>query len=195
MMNCAVGMNNKNALKVADRVDAPAWQLSAFGLVLSLIDVIFNQRWLLSLLLARFATAKTVRGALEGSVYVHADRVDRALVDDYLSLASDRDAAVEVLRQIYTNDGGPTPFEAAAALPADFDVLCVWGDRDNLAPATGPVGTYFRQRADELAGTTFFEISAGHVPQDDNPEATNGILREWLAGLPRAGSRAPRATA
>ena len=38
--------------------------------MLSLIDLIFNQSWLLALILDRFATAENVRGALEGSVYV-----------------------------------------------------------------------------------------------------------------------------
>lgn len=99
----------------------------------------FNQKWLLTLILENFATAQNVRGALESSVYVNPERVTEDLVEDYLSLAKDKEAAVEVLRQIYTNDGGPLPFEAASSLPDSFPILTVWGDRDNLAPATGPV--------------------------------------------------------
>ena len=86
-----------------------------------------------------------------------------------------------MLRQIYTNDGGPLPFPAAAALGDAFPILAVWGDRDNLAPSSGPVGSYFRERARRLEATRFEEISAGHVPQDDRPETTNRILAEWLA--------------
>ena len=193
MMNCGVGMNNKNANKVeawrreqqANGVEveaaAPAWVFALFGAVLSLVDVIFNQKWLLSLLLERFATAENVRGALESSVYVNSERVTDDLVDDYLTLADDRDAAVEVLRQIYTNDGGPLPFPAAASLPDAFPLLTVWGDRDNLASIDGPVGLYFRDRARRLEATRFEEISAGHVPQDDAPAVTIRILAEWLA--------------
>ena len=201
MMNCGVGMNNNNALKVeewrtgargAADADAsgveptPEWQLAIFGFVFgTVIDVVFNQKWLLSLILERFATADNVRGALAGSVYVNGDeRVDDALVDDYLSLASDKDAAVEVLRQIYTNDGGPLPFDAAAALPDELPILTVWGEQDNLAPATGPVGRYFRARAQRLDATRFESLSdCGHVPQDDCPERTNAILKEWLASV------------
>ena len=42
-----------------------------------------------------------------------------------------------MLRQIYTNDGGPLPFPAADALGDDFPILAVWGDQDKLAPMTG----------------------------------------------------------
>ncbi|EOD38126.1 hypothetical protein EMIHUDRAFT_433595 [Emiliania huxleyi CCMP1516] len=193
MMNCGVGMNNKNALKVeawraeqaAKGVEveraAPGWQLAIFGAVLSLVDLIFNQRWLLAAILDRFATAETVRGALEGSVYVNSERVDDELVQDYLSLARDKAAAVEVLRQIYTNDGGPLPFPAADALGDDFPILAVWGDQDKLAPMTGPVGKYFRERSARLPATRFEEVVAGHVPQDDVPDVTNRILCEWIA--------------
>jgi len=193
MMNCGVGMNNKNALKVENwraeqtakgvemEAAAAAWQLAIFASVLALVDVIFNQKWLLNVILEKFATAENVRGALEGSVYVNPSRVDDALVADYLSLAEDQEAAVEVLRQIYTNDGGPLPFRAGDVLPDGFPILTVWGDTDNLAPISGPVGKFFRQRSQQLDATRFEEITAGHVPQDDCPELTNRILKEWLA--------------
>lgn len=193
MMNCGVGMNNKNALKVEDwrreqqekgvQVGdaAPAWQLALFAVVLSLVDFIFNQKWLLMQILERFATADNVRNALEGSVYINANRVTDDLVNDYLSLANNKEAAVEVLRQIYTNDGGPLPFRAASVLPDDFPILTVWGTSDNLAPITGPVGKFFRKRSENVQRTRFEEVNAGHVPQDDVPELTNSILKDWLA--------------
>lgn len=184
MMNCGIGMNNKNAFKEGSGAGetAAAWQLALFKLVFDdLIGVIFNQKWLLKYILTSFATADNVRNALEEGVYVNSERVTDDLVDDYLSLASDKEAAVEVLRQIYTNDGGPLPFEAATALPDSFPILTIWGDRDNLAPSTGPVGKFFRAQAQRLGATEFEEIPAGHVPQDDNPDTTNRILTEWLA--------------
>ena len=196
MMNCGVGLNNKGALKVeewrtaqqargiATEEAAPAWQLAIFGAVLALVDLIFNQKWLLSAGLEKFATAENVRGALAEAVYMNPDRVDDALVDDYLSLAADREAAVEVLRQIYTNDSGPLPFPAAEALPESMPMLVVWGDKDNLAPSTGPVGKYLKARAGRVAATRFEELTnVGHVPQDDAPTRTNAILEEWLGGL------------
>ena len=182
---CTLGLSQKNALKVAGSQDAPpAWALALFGIVLALVDSIFNQKWLLAILLDQFATEENVRAALQGGVYVNPARVTDDLVADYLSLAADKARAVEVLRQIYTNDGGPVPFTAAEALPEGLPILTVWGDRDSIAPVTGPVGKYFRRRANALpASCRFEEIPAGHVPQDDNPEATTRILREWLANL------------
>ena len=186
MMNCGVGMNNKGAFKVAQAdVGAPGWQLAIFGVVLSLIDVILKQKWLVTKILTNFATDENVRGALTNAVYVNgAQRVDDALVNDYLSLASDTEAATEVLSQIYTNDSGPLPFEAANKLPDELPILALWGDTDNLSPITGPVGTHFRARAERLEATRFEELTAcGHVPQDDKPEEANRFLREWLASV------------
>ena len=140
-------------------------------------------RWLLSNILERFATAENVRSALEGSVYVNADRVTDDLVQDYLSLADDRDAAVEVLRQIYTNEPGPLPFEASAKLPDEYPICVVWGDQDKIASSAGPVGVHYRKRAQMAIGTTFTDVPAGHVPHDDVPDTVNPILREWLASL------------
>jgi len=193
MMNCGVGMNNKNALKVEDwrreqqekgmEVEdaAPAWQLAIFGGILSGVDFIFNQQWLLMKILDEFATADNVRGALQSSVYINPERVTDDLVEDYLSLAKNKKAAVEVLRQIYTNDGGPLPFPAVSKLPDDFPILTIWGNQDNLAPITGPVGKFFRKRSKQVPASRFEEVNAGHVPQDDIPEFTNSILKEWLA--------------
>ena len=108
------------------------------------------------------------------------DRVDDALVDDYLSLAADREAAVEVLRQIYTNDSGPLPFPAAEALPESMPMLVVWGDKDNLAPSTGPVGVSARarrpRRGDALRGAQ----QRGPCATGRRPARTNAILEEWL---------------
>jgi len=195
MMNCGCGMNNKNGLAAENwrreqdpdgamvEAAAPAWQFAVFGLVLGIVDVVFSQKWLLLQILGKFATAENVRGALESSVYTDPGRVTDDLVADYLELAKNKNAAVEVLRQIYTNDAGPLPFPAAEALPEEFPVLAVWGDRDNLASIQGPVGRYFRDRARRLGATRFEEISAGHVPQDDAPGLTNRILSEWLVGI------------
>ena len=192
-----MGLNNKNILRVeewrreeeakgnplvSDAAPLPDWQIAIFRLVLGAIDAIFTQRWLLTSLLERFATEETVRGALADGVYVNSDRVDAPLVDDYLSLATDTAAASEVLRQIYTNDGGPLPFRAAAALPDELPLLTVWGDQDNLGPISGPVGSFFRARARRLERSAFEEVAGcGHVPQDDRPDVVNTILAEWLA--------------
>ena len=197
MMNCAIGMNNKNALALdawrreqpasvtADLSPLPvaAWQLAAFGAVLSAVDALFSQRWLLSALLERFATAPTVRNTLISAVYKDASRVDAPLVDDYVSLAADRRAACEVLRQIYTNEAGPLPFEALGVLDEDTPLLAVWGDDDRIAPADGPVGRCLAARARRLDATQFERLPAGHVPQDDCPEETNTLLLQWLEQL------------
>ena len=158
MMNCGVGLNNKGALKVeewrnaqqargiATEEAAPAWQLAIFGAVLALVDLIFNQKWLLSAGLEVCDRRECARRA--GRSRLHEFRPRRRRARRRLpQLAADREAAVEVLRQIYTNDSGPLPFPAAEALPESMPMLVVWGDKDNLAPSTGPVGKYLKARA------------------------------------------------
>ena len=180
MMNCGIGMNNKGVLNTLEA----EWQIAIAKVFLGLVDLILNQKWLILNVFSDVERLQTlVRNALQGSVYVNADRVDDELVNDYVSLAADKEAAAEVLRQIYTNDSGPVPFTASAKLPADFPICTIWGDEDNLAPSTGPVGKHFRARATTAEATRFDEIRAGHVPQDDNPQVTNAILGEWLASL------------
>jgi len=186
MMNCAIGMNNKNVAKVRSfDPSVPQLFVAIFSLVLSLIDVLFNQRWLLAWILDKFATAENIKDVLASSVYVTGERVTDDLVQDYLSLAHDKEAAAEVLRQIFTNDGGPLPFDATASLPDDYPILTIWGDTDNLAPATGPVGCHFRARSERFPETSpFVEVAGcGHVPQDDQPQVVNRALTEWLATL------------
>ena len=98
MANCAVGMNMKGSVKA---LEVP-WQAAIAKVVCGLVDVIFSQKWLLANGLEKFATAETVGNALKEAVYVNPERVTDDLVQDYLSLAKDRDAAVEVRLKLST---------------------------------------------------------------------------------------------
>ena len=80
------------------------WQAAIARVVCALVDIIFSQKWLLSSGLEKFATAETVGNALKEAVYVNPERVTDDLVQDYLSLAKDRDAAVEVRRPLQSFD-------------------------------------------------------------------------------------------
>jgi hypothetical protein len=160
MMNCGVGMNNKNALKVegwrarqaAKGIDvepaAEGWQLAFIGAVLALVDAIFNNRWLLTLILDKFATADNVRSALQRSVYVNPECVTDDLVDDYLSLATDKEAAVEVLRQIYRRGTSPmTAVRFPSTPPTPCPMICP-------SSSCGVTPTTWHRSRDQSAATS-----------------------------------------
>ena len=57
-------------------------------------------------------------------------------------------------------------------------MLVVWGDKDNLAPSTGPVGKHLKARF--VAATRFEEsTNVGHVPATTRPQERDpgGVAR------------------
>ncbi|CAE7349302.1 yugF [Symbiodinium natans] len=179
MLNCAVGMNNKNMLK------APMDGLQKWfaGLVLSLVDFVFKSP-VLDFLFSKYATADTVGPILESLYPTNPSAADAEIVSSFVTPAEDP-GAVEVLRQIYTGDPGPTPMEIAEDPYFDsFPIKVVWGSQDGLTPITGGVGTYFTRLAKERDNVDFEIVAAGHIPHDENPEAVNKAVLGWLAQKP-----------
>ena len=61
--------------------------------------------------------------------------------------------------------------------------LFVWGDRDRLVPAA-----FERHVVEALPDATSVCLEdSGHVPQFEHPETTMRVVREFLAGIERAG--------
>lgn len=180
MLNCAVGMNNKNMLKSPSMGGLQKWFA---GLVLGLVDAIFKSP-ILDFLFERFATADNVGPVLESLYPTNPAAVDAEIVSSFVKPA-ETPGALEVLRQIYTGDPGPTPMEVTEApCFASLPMKVIWGSQDTLTPITGAVGAYFTRLAKERDNVDFEIIPAGHIPHDENPEAVNKALLEWLAKKP-----------
>jgi pimeloyl-ACP methyl ester carboxylesterase len=64
----------------------------------------------------------------------------------------------------------------------------IWGEGDVLAPLGGPVGQFFVSLADTSDSKVAFERipNCGHVPFDDNPELSNGVMISWLEKIAQA---------
>eukprot|EP00614_Pseudopedinella_elastica_P025386 CAMPEP_0172634752 /NCGR_PEP_ID=MMETSP1068-20121228/196049_1 /TAXON_ID=35684 /ORGANISM="Pseudopedinella elastica, Strain CCMP716" /LENGTH=278 /DNA_ID=CAMNT_0013446755 /DNA_START=350 /DNA_END=1186 /DNA_ORIENTATION=+ len=175
MFNSAVGLN------IRGMFDGPLLKA-----VLFLLDaLLFNNRFVLGLVLDRVVTKELLREALT-NLYLHdPSQVDDELVDSFYGPAKGEGAA-GALSQIYTNDPGLSPMQLHAKYPA-LDALpihLVWGTQDLVTPITGGVGKFYTARSvDPRRPVSLEMIEAGHVPMDDNSEQANTSLIRWLEAL------------
>ena len=183
LFNCAVGLNLRG---VAADPTLPEPARRALGALSALVAAIFRSP-LLGLALRFFVSRASLADALRG-LYLHApDNVDDELVASFYEPAQDA-GALGALRQIYTNAPGPTPMRLhgeCARLGAEVPIHCVWGTQDAVTPLGGGVGRFYQGLAADAAapGVTLDRVDAGHIPMDDNPEASNRALLAWLAQL------------
>ncbi|CAK9068201.1 unnamed protein product [Durusdinium trenchii] len=134
MLNCAVGMNNKNMVKSPKMNDL---QRLVATLILGLVDLIFRSP-ILDMAFESFATKEQVAAVLKNLYPTNPSAVDDELAEGFVRPAG-TPGALEVLRQIYTGDPGPTPMELfAKGFPSDLPLKVIWGDQDNLTPIKGP---------------------------------------------------------
>ncbi|CAK9068200.1 unnamed protein product [Durusdinium trenchii] len=143
MLNCAVGMNNKNMVKSPKMNDL---QRLVATLILGLVDLIFRSP-ILDMAFESFATKEQVAAVLKNLYPTNPSAVDDELAEGFVRPAG-TPGALEVLRQIYTGDPGPTPMELfAKGFPSDLPLKVIWGDQDNLTPIKGDVGSFFTELA------------------------------------------------
>jgi pimeloyl-ACP methyl ester carboxylesterase len=180
MLNCGVGMNNKNVAKSLKFND---FQKFLIGLVLGAVDALLKSP-LLDWIFSNFATAETV-GAVLKDLYLHdPSAVDDEIVEAFVAPGKTA-GSVGVLRQIYTGAPGRTPMEVFEN-PC-FDTLpmkVIWGEKDNLTPIDGDVGSFLSDLSQRRADVDFETISAGHIPHDDNPRVVNDSMVGWLRAEP-----------
>jgi len=179
MLNCAVGMNNKNMIKSPKMND---FQRAVATFALSVIDLLFKSP-LLEMAFNSFATKDQVSSVLKNLYPTNPAAVDDELADGFVR-PSQTPGALEVLRQIYTGDPGPTPMQILDGNLVDLPLKVIWGDQDSLTPIQGDVGSFLQQLAKERKSIDFEIISAGHLPHDENPMAVNKAVLEWLAREP-----------
>eukprot|EP00440_Ansanella_granifera_P055846 gb/GFBE01060528.1/.p1 GENE.gb/GFBE01060528.1/~~gb/GFBE01060528.1/.p1 ORF type:complete len:429 (+),score=90.66 gb/GFBE01060528.1/:1-1287(+) len=183
LLNCGAGMNSKFLL--SSKLVPLGFQLLALPLF-ALLDAVLSFRPLAEYGFSRLASKETVSQALK-ACYVNKEAVDDELVDGVLKPAADT-GALDVFVKVLTGDPGRTPDEL---LPS---VICpvrlIWGTKDTVTPLTGEAayyGQYFRDLAADEAmhHISLQEVNAGHVPQDDAPEAVHDAMLPWLANPPK----------
>ncbi|MBE9043154.1 alpha/beta fold hydrolase [Pleurocapsales cyanobacterium LEGE 10410] len=88
--------------------------------------------------------------------------------------------AQKVFASVLTAPAGTTPDELLANL--EHPLLVVWGEKDPWTPVAG--AKIYQDLADHNPDVRFEIIpQAGHCPHDENPEAVNAKILEWLSNL------------
>ena len=182
LFNCGIGMNSQGV------IDEPQWNFAQRTAIRTLFFVLntllFGNQPLLSYVLGNVVTRDFLRSALENLYLQNPDRVDDELVESFY-LPAKQDGAVDALSQIYTNNPGKTPqqlYNENADSMNNIPIQVVWGDKDPVAPMSGPVGQFFSGLSEEPNSNVKFETitNCGHVPFDDAPVQSNTAMMKWM---------------
>lgn len=181
-LNTGAGMNPR-FLSRSGLVPLPLRVL--FALIFGIYGILLQFKPLVNFAFERLATRDAVRDALK-SLYVNQAAVDEELVEAVLEPASDAGAA-EVLAKVLSGEPGKTPEELLPKVRCP--IHCIWGDSDTVTPLSGTAawyGEFFRELAADAAypHVSLTVVNAGHVPMDDNPDATNAAMIPWLVSPP-----------
>jgi pimeloyl-ACP methyl ester carboxylesterase len=188
LFNCGIGMNSQGV------IDEPQWNPAQRLLLKSLFAIlntlVFGNQPLLSYVLDEVVTRDFLRKALTNLYLTTPERVDDELVESFY-LPAKEEGAVDALSQIYTNDPGKTPQQIYADnidAISNIPIQVIWGEGDVVAPLGGPVGQFFVNLAQNSDSKVSFEMipDCGHVPFDDNPELSNGVMISWLENIVQA---------
>jgi pimeloyl-ACP methyl ester carboxylesterase len=115
--------------------------------------------------------------------YANADRVTDELLDIFLTPAREKEAAAAFVKIIQGMIGTDFSPNIRHLLPdINIPMLLIWGSDDRMIPP---------QTADALIQLNpqlkLIPVpNAGHCAHDENPDAVNQIIRNWLDGLSTA---------
>lgn len=117
---------------------------------------------------------------------VYCDR--NAVTDDLVQMLyqpSCDAGAQQVFASVLTAPAGKSPEELLPNL--ELPLLVVWGEKDPWTPVAG--AKIYQDLADSNPDVQFKIIpGAGHCPHDENPEAVNAQILEWLSSLNQTNS-------
>ncbi|GIL88372.1 hypothetical protein Vretimale_15044 [Volvox reticuliferus] len=144
LLNSAGAMNNKGV--IGD------WRILAVYPLLLLIDFLLSIPAVSAALFNNVRTRDNIRQVLQNGVYRNPSNVDEELVEEVFAPSCDPGAR-EVFVSVITGPPGPKPW----ALMSDVKgpLLVLWGDKDTLTPADGPVGRFLKALPERRPETTF----------------------------------------
>lgn len=132
-----------------------------------------RQPWAIAVM--RYFLPKAVIAASVRDVYGDPSRVSPDLVERYYELslrAGNREALGKRMQQF------PTAADAGRPARVQAPTLVIWGERDRLIPLAQ--GERLHR---DIAGSRMVVFPGlGHVPQEEDPEATVVVVRDFLEG-------------
>ncbi|MGC8711528.1 MAG: alpha/beta fold hydrolase [Leptodesmis sp.] len=166
LLNCAGGLNHR-----PDELNLP------LRLMMGIFTKVVSSNLVGPFLFNRIRQKSRLRRTLQ---QVYCDRT--AITDELIELIytpSCDPGAQRVFASVLTAPPGPTPAELLPKV--QVPLLVIWGEADPWTPIAG--ATIYKQHA-ESAPLTFIPIpNTGHCPHDENPNAVNPAILEWLATL------------
>jgi pimeloyl-ACP methyl ester carboxylesterase len=118
-----------------------------------------------------------IRAALKG-IYQVPERVDGALVEQFVAPTHDRGAARTLCYLVQSRTGEAfTPATQTLVRQLRQPTLMLWGDRDRVIPLTW--GQQLVPLSDQL--TLQVIPKAGHCLYDEYPDVINQHIQRWLA--------------
>ncbi|NJK57163.1 MAG: alpha/beta fold hydrolase [Pleurocapsa sp. SU_5_0] len=165
LINCAGGLNHR-----------PGDLNPILGLVMSGFAKLVNSPVTGNLIFNNIRRKSQIRRTL---YQVYRDR--RAVTDDLVEMLykpSCDPGAQKVFASVLTAPAGKTPDELLPNLKRPL--LVVWGEKDPWTPVAG--AKIYQDLAASNADVEFQIIpNAGHCPHDENPEAVNAQIIQWLS--------------
>ncbi len=166
LLNCAGGLNHR-----PDEFNLP------MRMVMGTFTKVISSKLVGPFLFNRIRQKSRLRRTL---YQVYCDRA--AVTDDLIDLLynpSCDPGAQQVFASVLTAAAGPSPAELLPKVKAPLLVL--WGEADPWTPIAG--ATLYQEFA-KTHPLTFIPIpNTGHCPHDENPDAVNPLILDWLAHL------------
>jgi pimeloyl-ACP methyl ester carboxylesterase len=168
LLNCAGGLNHR-----PDDLPLPLqWMMNAFTKVVA-------SKTVGGFLFDRIRHKSRLRRTLY-QVYKNRDAVTDELVD-LIHTPSCDPGAQQVFASVLTAPPGATPGELLPKIKVPLLVL--WGEADPWTPIAA--ATLYQQLAASQPITVTPIPDTGHCPHDENPEAVNPAILDWLDTLYR----------
>lgn len=150
---------------------------------------------MLSLVMGGFTRliSSPVTGGLIFNTIRRKSQIRRTLHQVYRDRNAVTDELVEMLYQPSCDAGAQRVFASVLTAPAGqspdellgdltLPLLVIWGEKDPWTPVAG--AKIYQDMADNNPEVQFEIVpNAGHCPHDENPEAVNAHILEWLKDL------------
>lgn len=167
LINCAGGLNHR-----------PGDLNPILGLVMGGFTKLINSPVTGNLIFNNIRRKSQIRRTLY-QVYCDRNAVTDELVEMLYQPSCDV-GAQQVFASVLTAPAGRSPDELLDNL--QHPLLVVWGEKDPWTPVAG--AKIYQDLADNNPEVQFEVIpNAGHCPHDENPEAVNTQILNWLSSL------------
>lgn len=167
LINCAGGLNHR-----------PGELNPILGTVMSSFTKLISSPVTGKLIFNNIRRKSQIRRTLY-QVYRDRDAVTDELVEMLYQPSCDR-GAQKVFASVLTAPPGTSPKQLLPNLT--LPLLVIWGEKDPWTPVSG--AKIYQDLAERNTDVRFEIVkNAGHCPHDENPQAVNAKILQWLSSL------------